>query len=77
MRDVALLELLEDLSSPRSMWCAHLATLLSVRPGVADDGILRTPTINVLMDSAAGAPPPESAALRRLWSEFNVIFKAT
>ena len=37
------------------MWCAHLATLLSVRTGVADDEILRAPIINVLMDSAAGA----------------------
>ena len=59
------------------MWCAHLATLLSVRPGAADDEILRAPIVNVLLDSAAGAPLPQSAALRRLWCEFHVISWAT
>ena len=34
------------ISSPRSMWCAHLATLLSVLPAVADDGLLHPPIIN-------------------------------
>ena len=65
------------ISSPRSMWCAHLATLLSVRPGVTDVEILHASIINVLTDSAAGAPPPESAALHRLWCEFHVISWAT
>ena len=41
--------------------CSHLAHLLSVCPGVADDEFFRAHIINILMDAAAGAPPPESA----------------
>ena len=76
-RDVALRELWEDLESKIDV-VRTLKTLLSVCPGVADHEVLRAPIINVFDGFSCWRPsPPESAALRRVWSEFHVISWAT